>query len=97
MATIMARMTRSGTFVGPGTNRKLRPGILGCDIVSSLKARSLGSLRSGLMASEYRVKGVKEPYERVVHESDERVVHESEMTDVPGLRGVPASVLPEDR
>jgi hypothetical protein len=49
------------------------------------------------MASEYRVKGVKEPYERVVHESDERVVHESEMTDVPGLRGVPASVLPEDR
>jgi hypothetical protein len=28
------------------------------------------------MASEYRVKGVKEPYERVVHES--------EMTDVPG-------------
>jgi hypothetical protein len=41
------------------------------------------------MASEYRVKGVKEPYERVVHES--------EMTDVPGLRGVPASVLPEDR
>jgi hypothetical protein len=38
MATIMARMTRSGTFVGPGTNRKLRPGILGCDIISSLKA-----------------------------------------------------------
>jgi hypothetical protein len=38
MATIMARMTRSGTFVGPGTNRKLRPGILGCDILSSLKA-----------------------------------------------------------
>jgi hypothetical protein len=53
MATIMARMTRSGTFVGPGTNRKLRPGILGCDILSSLKARALGSLRSGLMASPH--------------------------------------------
>src|SRR6266550_8462197 len=29
MATIMARITRSGTLVGPGTKRKFRPGILG--------------------------------------------------------------------
>jgi hypothetical protein len=35
MATIMARITRSGTLVGPGTKRKLRPGILGPDIKSS--------------------------------------------------------------
>src|SRR6202050_136095 len=27
IATIMARCTRSGTLVGPGTNRKFRPGI----------------------------------------------------------------------
>src|ERR1700691_750544 len=27
IATIIARCTRSGTFVGPGTNRKLRPGM----------------------------------------------------------------------
>jgi hypothetical protein len=35
MATIMARITRSGTLVGPGTKRKLRPGILGPGIESS--------------------------------------------------------------
>jgi len=35
MATIMARITRSGTLVGPGTKRKFRPGILGPGIKSS--------------------------------------------------------------
>src|SRR5918911_935627 len=35
MATIMARVTRSGTLVGPGTKRKFRPGILGPGIKSS--------------------------------------------------------------
>src|SRR5579863_3780858 len=30
MGTDMARMTRSGTLVGPGTNRKLRPAMIGC-------------------------------------------------------------------
>jgi hypothetical protein len=38
IATIIARITRSGTLVGPGTNRKLRPGILGIGMVSSSDA-----------------------------------------------------------
>jgi hypothetical protein len=42
IATIMARMTRSGTFVGPGTNKKFRPGILGCDMSCFLKPRWMG-------------------------------------------------------
>src|SRR5215470_16147478 len=56
IATIMARMTRSGTFVGPGTNRKLRPGILGSDILSSLKALPLRSRLSGLTGSTFHAR-----------------------------------------
>jgi hypothetical protein len=33
----MARKMRSGTLVGPGTNRKLRPGLLAPAIVSPLE------------------------------------------------------------
>jgi hypothetical protein len=57
----MARMTRSGTFVGPGTNKKLRPGVLGCDILSSLKSISLG-------VAEVRVDGLdNKPLSLPVH------------------------------
>jgi hypothetical protein len=48
IATIIARITRSGTLVGPGTNRKLRPGILGLGMVPSLRKRLSQSHRHSI-------------------------------------------------
>src|SRR4030095_10649453 len=49
IATIIARITRSGTLVGPETNRKLRPGLLGIGVVSSLRKQLSQSHRHSYM------------------------------------------------